>query len=312
MTLHSTQTSLDPQALRSVLSDGLMSFPITDFDAAGEFNEAGYRDRLEWLIPYGAKVLFAAGGTGEGFSLSPAEHAKVVRAAVETCGTHTPIIAGVGYSTRIAIEEARTAEAAGAAGIMLMPHYLTESNQEGLRAHIDAVTKSVKIGVIVYNRNVCKLNADTVARLADDNPNLIGFKDGIGDIEAVTTVRAKLGDRLSYLGGLPTAEVFAEAYYGAGFPVYSSAVFNFIPKTAMEFYQAVRTGDRDTTNRLLRDFFIPYIQIRNRVGGYAVSIIKGGAKVVGHSAGPVRAPLTDCTEEDLADLKVLIDKLGPQ
>lgn len=312
MNAPSPKTSLDPQALKAALSDGLMSFPITDFDQDGEFHEAGYRSRLEWLIPYGAKVLFAAGGTGEGFSLTPAEHAKVIKAAVETCGTHTPIIAGVAYSTRLAIEEARNAEAAGAAGIMLMPHYLTESNQAGLRAHIDAVCKSVKIGVIVYNRNVCKLSADTVARLAEDNPNLIGFKDGVGDIEAVTVVRAKLGDRLSYLGGLPTAEVFAEAYYGAGFPVYSSAVFNFIPKTAMEFYNAVRTGDRSVTNRLLRDFFIPYIDIRNRAGGYAVSIIKAGAKIVGHSAGPVRAPLTDCTDKDIADLKVLIDKLGPQ
>lgn len=312
MTLHSTQTSLDPQALKAALSVGLMSFPITDFDDAGDFNEDGYRKRLEWLLPYGAKVLFAAGGTGEGFSLTPEEHARVVRTAVETCGTHTPIIAGVGYSTRIAIEQAKAAQAAGAAGIMLMPHYLTESNQDGLRAHIDAVCKAVDIGVVVYNRNVCRLAPDTVARLAEDNPNLIGFKDGIGDIEAVTSVRAKLGDRLSYLGGLPTAEVFAEAYYGAGFPVYSSAVFNFIPKTAMEFYEAVRSGNRDTTNRLLRDFFIPYISIRNRKGGYPVSIIKAGAKLVGHSAGPVRAPLTDCTEQDLADLKVLIEGLGPQ
>ena len=312
MTLHSTQTSLDPQALKSALSEGLMSFPITDFDAAGDFAEAGYRQRLEWLMPYGAKVLFAAGGTGEGFSLTPDEHKQVIRTAVETCGSHTPIIAGVGYSTRIAIDLAKAAEASGAAGIMLLPHYLTESNQEGLRAHIDAVCKAVRIGVVVYNRNVCKLSADTVARLADDNANLIGFKDGVGDVEAVTVVRAKMGDRLSYLGGLPTAEVFAEAYYGAGFPVYSSAVFNFIPKTATEFYRAVQSGNRDVTNRLLREFFIPYIGIRNRAGGFAVSIIKAGATIAGHTAGPVRPPLSELAAKDVADLKELIDALGPQ
>jgi 5-dehydro-4-deoxyglucarate dehydratase len=312
MTLHSTQTSLDPQALKATLTDGLMSFPITDFDESGDFAEVSYRQRLEWLIPYGAKVLFAAGGTGEGFSLTPDEHKRVIRTAVETCSTHIPIIAGVGYSTRIAIDLAKAAEASGAAGIMLMPHYLTEANQDGLRAHIDAVCKAVRIGVVVYNRNVCKLSADTVARLAEDNANLIGFKDGVGDIEAVTVIRAKMGDRLSYLGGLPTAEVFAEAYYGAGFPVYSSAVFNFIPKTATEFYKAVRSGNREITTRLLRDFFIPYISIRNRAGGYAVSIIKAGATIVGHSAGPVRPPLSDLTAKDVADLKVLIDHLGPQ
>ena len=191
-----------------------------------------------------------------------------------------------------------------------MPHYLTEANQKGLAAHIEAVCKAITIGVIVYNRNVCKLEAETVARLAERNPNLIGFKDGVGDIEAVMAVRNLLGDRLSYLGGLPTAEVFAEAYNAAGFPVYSSAVFNFIPKTAMEFYEAVRTGDRATTQRLLKDFFFPYLAIRNRSAGYAVSIVKAGAKLVGHGAGPVRPPLTDLTEAEEQDLAALIGKLG--
>lgn len=303
---------MDPLELKSILSSGLMSFPITDFDEAGEFNEAGYRDRLEWLMPYGARVLFAAGGTGEGFSLTLDEHARVIRTAVKTCGTNTPIIAGAGYGTRLAIEMARNSEAAGAAGILLLPHYLTETSQRGLAAHVDAVCKSVKIGVIVYNRGVCRLAADTMERLVEDNPNLIGFKDGIGDIEAVTVVRSRIGDRVSYLGGLPTAEVFAEAYNAAGFPVYSSAVFNFIPRTANEFYAAVRNGDRSVTSRLLADFFIPYIDIRNRSGGYAVSIVKAGARLVGKPAGPVRSPLADCTEQDHRDLQVLIDRLGPQ
>jgi 5-dehydro-4-deoxyglucarate dehydratase len=303
---------MDPQELKAILSSGLMSFPITDFDEAGDFNEAGYRRRLEWLMPYGASALFAAGGTGEGFSLTPAEHVQVIRTAVETCGTHTPIIAGAGYGTRLAIEMARNAEAAGAAGILLLPHYLTETSQRGLAAHVDAVCKAIRIGVIVYNRNVCRLSADTMEKLVDENPNLIGFKDGIGDIEAVTVVRSRLGDRVSYLGGLPTAEVFAEAYNAAGFPVYSSAVFNFIPKTANAFYAAVREGDRETTGRLLKEFFVPYIDIRNRSGGYAVSIIKAGARLVGKPAGPVRPPLADCTEADHRALQALIEKLGPQ
>lgn len=310
--LRSPARAFSPVELRDVLSSGLMSFPLTDFDAEGEFHEQGYRDRLEWLMPYGATVLFAAGGTGEAFSLTPAEQARVVRVAVETCGSDTPIVAGAGYGTRLAIEMAQAAEEAGAAGILLMPHYLTEANQKGLAAHIEAVCKSISIGVIVYNRNVCRLNAETVAELAERNPNLIGFKDGVGDIESVMSVRSMLGDRLSYLGGLPTAEVFAEAYNAAGFPVYSSAVFNFIPKTAMDFYEAVRAGDTETTGRLLRDFFMPYIAIRNRSAGYAVSIVKAGARIVGRSAGPVRPPLTELTEAEERDLAELIGKLGAQ
>lgn len=310
--LRSPATAFSPDELKTVLSSGLMSFPLTDFDAAGDFHEAGYRDRLEWLMPYGATVLFAAGGTGEAFSLTQAEQARIIRVAVETCGTDTPIVAGAGYGTRIAIEMAQAAEAAGAAGVLLLPHYLTEANQEGLVAHIEAVCRAVSIGVIVYNRNVCRLTPESVARLAERNPNLIGFKDGVGDIESVVAVQSLLGDRLSYLGGLPTAEIYAEAYNAAGFPVYSSAVFNFIPRTAMEFYEAVRNGDRSVTSRLLKDFFLPYIAIRNRQAGYAVSIVKAGARLVGKPAGPVRPPLTDCLQAEHAELEALIARLGPQ
>jgi 5-dehydro-4-deoxyglucarate dehydratase len=126
----------------------------------------------------------------------------------------------------------------------------------------------------------------------------------------MVTIRRRLGDRFSYLGGLPTAEVYAAAYKALGVPVYSSAVFNFIPKTAMQFYHAVTEDDHATIGRLLDEFFLPYLAIRNRRAGYAVSIVKAGAKLVGRSAGPVRTPLTDLTEEETAQLAVLIDKLG--
>jgi len=200
----------------------------------------------------------------------------------------------------------------GAKGILLLPHYLTEASQDGIAAYVEQVCKSVKIGVIVYNRAQSRLSADSLAQLAERCPNLVGFKDGIGDIEAMVRIRRKMGDRFSYLGGLPTAEVYAAAYRALGVPVYSSAVFNFVPKTAMEFYRAIAAGDSDTTNRLLDDFFLPYLEIRNRKAGYAVSIVKAGAKLVGHDAGPVRAPLTDLTGEEMEMLNALIKKLGPQ
>lgn len=303
---------MTPAELKAIISDGLLSFPLTDFTADGEFDPKGYQRRLEWLAPYGASALFAAGGTGELFSLTQAEHKDVVKLAVDTCKGTVPIIAGVGYSTRIAIEMAQNAEKAGAAGILILPHYLTETDQEGVARHVAAICKSVGIGVIVYNRNVCRLGVDHLLRLADECPNLIGFKDGVGEIESMVNVRRRLGDRFSYLGGLPTAELYAEAYKAMGVPVYSSAVFNFIPKTAMDFFNALRAGDTKTTTKLLEDFFLPYVAIRNRRAGYAVSIVKAGARLVGRSAGPVRPPLVDCTPEEDKMLKALLEKLGPQ
>jgi len=303
---------MNPQELKSTLSSGLLSFPVTDFDTQGNFRADTYARRLEWLAPYGASALFAAGGTGEFFSLEPNEFSSIIKTAVDTCRGQVPILAGAGGPTRQAIAYAQEAEKQGAAGILLLPHYLTEASQEGLVAHVEQVCRSVDFGVVVYNRNVCRLNADSLEKLADRCPNLIGFKDGIGEIEPMVAIRRRLGERLTYLGGLPTAEVYAAAYKALGVPVYSSAVFNFIPKTAIEFYNAIAADDHATVNRLIDDFFLPYLAIRNRCEGYGVSIIKAGAKLVGHDAGPVRAPLTDLTGEEVEMLDALIKKLGPQ
>jgi 5-dehydro-4-deoxyglucarate dehydratase len=304
------QTS--PQELKSIVSEGLLSFPITDFDSNGDFRESTYIERLEWLAPYGATALFAAGGTGEFFSLAPDEYSKVIDAAVKTCAGKVPILAGAGGPTRTAIAYAKEAQRLGAHGVLLMPHYLTEASEEGIADHVEQVCKSLDVGVIFYNRANSRLGPDSLERLAERCPNLIGFKDGVGDIEHMVKVRRRMGDRFSYLGGLPTAEVYAAAYKALGVPVYSSAVFNFIPKTAMDFYRAIAADDHATVGKLIDDFFLPYLEIRNRRAGYAVSIVKAGARLVGHDAGPVRAPLTDLNDSELADLDRLIKKLGPQ
>jgi len=303
---------MNPQELKHALSSGLLSFPLTDFDANLQFDAKGYTKRLEWLMPYGATVLFAAGGTGEFFSLEPGEFTDVVRVASETCRGEVPIVAGAGGGTTLAIKYAQAAEQAGAQGILLLPPYLTEATQEGMVAHVKAVCDSTQLGVIVYNRGSNRIQPAALAQMAELCPNLIGYKDGLGDIELMVGVRQRMGDRFTYLGGLPTAEVFAHAYKALGVPVYSSAVFNFIPKTAMDFYNAYAAGDTVTTGRLLDDFFLPYLAIRNRGHGYAVSIVKAGATIVGHGAGPVRPPLSDLKPAEVNDLRALIEKLGPQ
>jgi 5-dehydro-4-deoxyglucarate dehydratase len=301
-----------PQELKRVLESGLLSFPLTDFDSELRFNPKPYAARLEWLMPYGASVLFAAGGTGEFFSLEPTEYAAVIKTATETCRGRVPIVGGAGGGTTLAIKYAQEAERLGAHGVLLLPHYLTEATQDGLVAHVEAVCRSVKIGVVVYNRGACKLNAASLLKLAERCPNLIGFKDGLGDIERIVQIRQRLGDRFVYIGGMPTHEVYANAYKALGVPTYSSAVFNFIPRTAMEFYNAYAAGDTATTGRLLDEFFLPYLDIRNRGEGYAVSIVKAGATIVGHSAGAVRPPLSDLKPAEFEELAALIKRMGPQ
>jgi 5-dehydro-4-deoxyglucarate dehydratase len=296
-----------PQELAAHLKDGLLSFPVTAFDADLLLDETAYREHLAWQASFPVAGLFAAGGTGEGFSLTPEEIATVVRVAVDEVGSTVPVLAPAAGNTAQAVRNAQDAQAAGAEGLLVLPPYLTEADQLGLEAHVGAVCSATDLGVIVYNRANAIYSAETVARLADTHANFIGFKDGIGDIEHLTKVYARNGDRLFYLGGLPTAETFALPLLQLGMSTYSSALYNFMPEFALEFYRDVRAQDRAAVTDKLNRFVLPYIEIRDRVKGYGVSIVKGGLKAVGRDAGSVRPPLQDLTEQDLADLKALID-----
>lgn len=298
-----------PQEMARQIGNGLLSFPVTPFTAENGFDEARYRSNLDWLCGYEVAGLFAAGGTGEFFSLSPAEVVKVVETAVAETRGRVPVLAGVGYGTQIATELAAGVEAAGADGILLLPPYLVFSEQDGLASHIEAVCKATRLGVIVYNRDNAIVSEETLAKLCERNPNLVGYKDGVGDIELMTRIHLKLGDRLTYIGGLPTAETFALPYLEMGVTTYSSAVFNFVPQFSTRFYAAVRRRDRETVQAGLRDFIMPLIAIRNRKRGYAVSMIKAGMRVIGRDSGPVRAPLTDLTEAETAELAALVARL---
>lgn len=300
---------MSPDEIKSRVASGLLSFPVTHFNEDFSLNLESYRAHVEWLSGFGAAALFAAGGTGEFFSLSPEEVADVTRAAKDASGD-VPIIAGCGYGTALATEIARRAEAAGADGLLLLPHYLMEASQEGIFRHVKAVCQSTGLGVIIYNRANSVASAETVARLADACPNLIGFKDGTGKIDLVRHVTAKLGDRLCYIGGMPTHELFAEGFNGAGVTTYSSAVFNFVPELAQRFYRAMRTGDRAVMEEILHSFFFPFAALRDREQGYPVSIIKAGVELIGRTPGPLRPPLTDLKPQEKDVLRGLIEKIA--
>jgi len=301
-------TAFSPTDVAQQLGSGLLSFPVTHFAADQSFDETAYRQNIAWLSGYDASGLFAAGGTGEFFSLTLAEVEQVVSAAVKETPAELPVIAPAGYGTAMAVDLAQAAERSGADGILLLPHYLSEAGQRGLEDHVRAVCRSTELGVIIYNRANARYDADTVERLAADCPNLIGFKDGVGDIEQMTRIYSRLGDRLLYVGGLPTAELYALPYLKLGLTTYSSAIFNFLPQWALDFYAAVRGGDDAHVFAALNDFVIPYCDLRNRTAGYAVSIVKAGMQVIGRPAGPVRSPLTDLTEDEVAELAALVAK----
>jgi 5-dehydro-4-deoxyglucarate dehydratase len=301
---------ITPPQLAHQIGQGLLSFPVTHFKSDFSFDEKPYREHISWLLQHKPAGLFAAGGTGEFFSLALSEFAAVVRGAVDETAGRVPVLAGCGYGTAMAKEFAKSAEDAGADGLLLLPPYLVNAEGRGLVAHVEAVCASTSLGVILYNRDNAVLDENSIEQLCARCPNLIGFKDGYGDIELMTRIYARMGERLTYVGGLPTAELFALPYLEMGVTTYSSAIFNFVPQFAQAFYTVVRAHDHAAVFKMLRDVVLPYIAIRNRGKGYAISIVKAGMTLVGRPAGPVRSPLVELRQNEVDELAKILEDVS--
>lgn len=292
--------------IKSSLEDGLLSFPITDFDENGEFNAETYAERLEWFVSHDVSSVFVAGGTGEFFSLSAAEYEQIVNLSAKVVAERVPVISSVGRSIPEAIAFAKMAEKAGINALLLFPPYLTECPQDGVFEYAKTIIQNTTLPVIYYNRGNGVLSTQYIQKLADACPNFIGLKDGTGNMQDLNDTIKTVGKRLSYIGGVPTAEIIAEAYLSIGVNTYSSAAFNFVPELANKFYHSLRAGDTEAVAAITKSFYIPLVRLRSKKNGYAVSLIKAGAKIIGKSAGDVRPPLSMPTEADYAELEQII------
>nr|WP_246429892.1 5-dehydro-4-deoxyglucarate dehydratase [Prosthecomicrobium pneumaticum] len=291
--------------LAKALSEGILAFPATAFRDDGAIDADGMARHVATLAAEQPAALVPIGGAGEIFSVDPDEYETLLDVAIDQAGD-VPVIAGVGHGLATARRAARAAERLGAPGILLFPPYLTTADQAGLAHYVGAVCETVGIGVIAYSRNNGIFDAETALRLAERHPNFLGVKDGVGDFETILKLKLEGGDRFTLINGVPTAEILAAQCFAVGVTSYSSAVFTFLPAVAKRFYRAVRDGETEVFDRLMREFYLPLVAIRNRRRGYAVSIVKAGLRAVGEPAGPVRAPLMDLTAEEMAQLEALI------
>jgi len=302
---------MTPESLKPHL-EGVFGFPVTPFHPDGSLNLDAFRRHVRWMKGTGVHALFVCAGTGEFFNLELGEFREAVAAAVEEVGGALPVLAGCGYSTAIARSFARAAEEAGADGLLLLPPYLVQPEQEGLYRHVREVAESVGIGIILYHRDNALYGVQTVRRLAE-LANVVGFKDGHGNLEQFGRIHLEVGDRLAYMNGMPTAEMTFPSFYALGCRGYSSALSNFAPHVTLKFHAAVTTGDVATQSEILMRVIEPILRVRDLRKGYAVSYVKAAVNLLGslgpEGAGPVRPPLVDLDAEHRAALQKVLDEL---
>jgi 5-dehydro-4-deoxyglucarate dehydratase len=293
------------ETLRDGLARGVLSFPLTAFDASGALDLDGYRAHVRAQVDAEPGALFACCGTGEFFSLSYDEYGALMAVAKEEAGDRCPVVAGVGYGWPQAVRFASAAREAGADAGLLMPPYLIDAPQAGVVRHVEEVAARSSLPLIVYQRAQVKLSVDAVRALAQVD-GVIGIKDGHGDLDQVLRLKLAAPDDWLFFNGVATAEMQAHAYSSIGVPAYSSAVHAFAPEIARAFFQALRSGDDAATTQLLGGFYLPLVELRDCSQGYAVSLVKAAARMRGARVGPVRAPLTDPGPEHTARLREIL------
>ncbi|MFE0448814.1 5-dehydro-4-deoxyglucarate dehydratase [Streptomyces fungicidicus] len=311
MDLGELVTPAAPLAARLGVPSGPLFFPVTAYAPDGAVDLDTYRLHVRRGVEAGAAAVFACCGTGEFHALTPEEFELCVTAAVEAADGRVPVVAGAGYGTALAVRYARLAGRAGADGLLAMPPYLVRAGQEGLLRHYREVAAATSLPMIVYQRDNVVLTPEAVVELARTE-GIIGLKDGLGDLDLMqrilSAVRADGRGDFLYFNGLPTAELTQSAYRGIGITLYSSAVFCFAPEIAVACHTAFRTGDTDTVNRLVDGFYRPFVELRDKGLGYAVSLVKAGVRMRGLDVGEVRPPLHEPAGDHVKQLARLIER----
>ena len=222
---------------------GSMVALVTPMSEDGLLDLSAFDRLVDFHVEQGTCALVVAGTTGESATLSMAEHAELVRRAVNRTRERVPVIAGTGSaSTATTIALTRQAMAAGVDACLIVTPYYNKPVQEGLYRHYRAVAEAVAVPQILYNvpsRTGCDLLPETVVRLAEF-PNIVGIKEATGSLERARQLRTLCSGRLDvYSGDDATArELMLDGGQGV-----ISVTANVAPKLMAEMCASALAGD---------------------------------------------------------------------
>jgi 4-hydroxy-tetrahydrodipicolinate synthase len=285
---------------------GSITALVTPFED-GHLDEARFRALVDWQIVNGTHGLVPAGTTGESPTLSHEEHRKVIAASVSEAKGRVPVIAGAGSNnTQEAIELARFAEKAGAAGLLVVTPYYNKPSQEGLYRHFKAVNDAVGIPIIIYNippRSVVDMSIDTMKRLYELK-NIAGVKDATGNIARTALQRQALGPDFIQLSGEDMTALAVMAHGGHGC---ISVTANVAPKLCSQTQESCLAGDFAAALKL-QDQLTPlhaalFVEPNPAGPKYALSVL-------GKISNELRLPMLPASETAQAAIKAAMLHAG--
>ena len=218
---------------------------VTPFAADGAFDEAAYRDLIDWQIAEGSTALVPCGTTGEAATLSADEHFAIVGICVDQAAGRVPVIAGAGSNdTQVAAANIARARDAGADAALMVPPYYNRPSQEGIYRHFAHLAERAQLPIVLYNvpgRTVTDIQPATLVRIVTAFPDIfVAVKDASGAIARVSAHRAGCGPDFAQLSGNDDMALAFNAMGGRGCISVSA---NVAPRLCGEFQSACQAGD---------------------------------------------------------------------
>lgn len=220
---------------------------VTPFSASGsELDFASYEKLLAQQLAGRVNGLVPCGTTGEAPTLSVAEQREIVALTVRAARGKARVVVGTGTNdTKKTIEATKAAFEAGADAAMLAMPYYSKPSQEGLLRHVTLVAQAVPGPLVLYNipgRSSVNLEVETLLRILDLCPSVVGLKDASGGVMYCQELLARSGNRITVLSGddpltLPLLSVGAVGVI--------SVTSNVLPRPVGEVVEEARAGRFD-------------------------------------------------------------------
>lgn len=266
---------------------GVVPAITTPFTAGGAVDHDFLGQHARKLIDAGCTGIVPLGSLGESATLTFDEKLAILRTLVEALKGRAPVIAGIAaLSTAEAVKLARSAETAGAGGLMVLPPYVYSSDWREMRAHVTAVMEATSLPCILYNNPVAYKTdflPEQIAELAAAYPRLQAVKESSCDVRRFAALRALLGERLELLVGMDDALVEGVTMGAVG---WIAGLVNAFPRESVRLHQLAREGS-DKAMDLYR-WFLPLLRM-DTVPKF-VQLIKLAQAEVDMGSERVRAP----------------------
>ena len=273
-----------------------------------QFDEAQYKNLVEWQIKEGTNGLVPCGTTGESPTLSMEEHNRVVEVCIEAANKRVAVIAGAGSnSTAEAVAYTKHAAKAGADAVLVVTPYYNKPTNKGIYLHYKAVSESANIPIILYNiagRTGKNIEPDLMAKLAGDFKNIIGVKEASGSLEQMLRIKEMCPKDFLLTSGDDALTLPILAIGGVGV---ISVAANIAPKDVVGVINAFNKGDLAKAQEinlklqsLIRALFIETNPIP----------VKIAAQLMGLCDGRLRLPMCEMEDVNLAKLKEALKQYG--